>query len=154
MSLRNLTFAILFAVLSVFAVSCGQSNEKKQTEGKAKHAESTQASSSDQEHPVNISLLEFQQLTKGDKLVLVDFYTTWCGPCKVMAPLIEKVRQEHADQMKVVKIDCEQNVDLANYFRIQGYPTVKLFKGGLEVEHHLGGLTESQIVELITPHLN
>ena len=62
--------------------------------------------------------------------VLVDFYADWCGPCRVIEPVIERLSQEYAGKVKFVKIDTDQNQDLAVKFEVMGIPTVLLFKGG------------------------
>lgn len=73
---------------------------------------------------------DFDEAIMGDKLVLVDFFTTWCGPCKLMAPDIERIKIEMADKVIVIKVDCEAYPDLATRYQVSGYPTVSFFRKG------------------------
>jgi len=81
---------------------------------------------------------QFDEAISGDKLVMVDFYTTWCGPCKMMAPDIERVKQEMSDKVIVMKIDAEAYTDLSSRYRISGYPTVMFFKKGQTLRTLMG----------------
>ena len=72
----------------------------------------------------------FDSVIGGDKPVLVDFFATWCGPCKMMAPIIEEIAAERADSLVVGKIDVDEEGELANRFGISSIPTVILFKNG------------------------
>lgn len=81
---------------------------------------------------------EFDEAINGDKLVLVDFFTTWCGPCKLMAPDIERIKHEMADKVIVIKVDCEAYPDLATRYQVSGYPTVNFFRKGQVLRSLLG----------------
>jgi thioredoxin len=85
-----------------------------------------------------ITTAEFDKVIAGDKLVMVDFYTTWCGPCKKMAPFIEQVREKHSDIVTVLKVDAEAQMDIADRYRLEGYPTVIFFKKGQVIGRSLG----------------
>jgi len=78
--------------------------------------------------PRDYSPAEFDEAISGDKLVMVDFYTTWCGPCKMMAPDVERIKAEMSDKVIVMKIDAEAHRDISGRFNISGYPTVMFFK--------------------------
>ena len=73
----------------------------------------------------------FQDIINGDKPVLVDFFATWCAPCKAMAPVIESIGKELAGQARVLKIDVDKNQAVAARFQIQAVPTLLIFKNGL-----------------------
>jgi thioredoxin 1 len=88
--------------------------------------------------PRDYSPEQFDEAISGDKLVMVDFYTTWCGPCKMMAPDIERVKQEMSDKVIVMKIDAEAYTDLSSRYRISGYPTVMFFKKGQTLRTLMG----------------
>lgn len=72
----------------------------------------------------------FDDIIKGDKPVLVDFFATWCGPCKVLSPTVEALGKELAGQVRVLKIDVDKNEALATQLRIQSVPTLIIFKKG------------------------
>ncbi|HSZ71896.1 MAG TPA: thioredoxin [Cytophagaceae bacterium] len=74
--------------------------------------------------------VSFDSLIKGSQLVLVDFYATWCGPCKTMAPILEQVASSVKDRAKIIKIDVDRNPVVASTYRVQGVPTLVLFKEG------------------------
>lgn len=72
----------------------------------------------------------FQQLIAGEKPVLVDFFATWCGPCKMMHPILEEVKATVGDSATIIKIDVEQAQELAMQHRVQAVPTLMIFKNG------------------------
>lgn len=71
-----------------------------------------------------------EEVLKSDKKVLVDFWATWCGPCKMLAPIIEEVAEEYADHVKVGKVNVDEQPELANAFEISSIPTVMVFEKG------------------------
>jgi thioredoxin 1 len=72
----------------------------------------------------------FGTIIKGDKPVLVDFFATWCGPCKMMQPILEQVSQQLGDQVRIVKIDVDRNQQLASQLNVSSVPTLAIFKNG------------------------
>ncbi len=81
--------------------------------------------------------------------VIVDFWAPWCGPCKQLTPLIEKLVKQYAGRVKLVKINVDENQELAQQFRVQSIPAVYAFKGGRPVDGFMGALPESQIKQFI-----
>ncbi|MEL6928374.1 MAG: thioredoxin [Cyanobacteria bacterium J06600_6] len=93
---------------------------------------------------------EFEQLIKDNKLVVADYTATWCGPCKVIAPLIDKLATEYSDRATVVKIDIDKNQDAAKKYGIRSIPAVLVFRDGEVVENTFGSQpyeTYSNILE-------
>jgi len=86
--------------------------------------------------------------------VLVDFWAEWCGPCKMMAPAVDQVATEYAGRIKVAKLDVDANVASAMRYRIQGIPTLLLFKGGKIVDSRVGAVPKSEVVRMIEKHLS
>ena len=81
--------------------------------------------------------------------VLVDFYATWCGPCKMMHPILENVKARVGNKARIVKIDVDEQQALAMKYQIQAVPTLMLFKGGQQVWRPSGVVQSNQLVELI-----
>ncbi len=86
-------------------------------------------------------------LFQATKPVLVDFYATWCGPCQMMAPILEEVSSALGDRLQVVKIDTDRYPKLASQFQVQGLPTLMLFKQGQPVHRIEGVQPASQLIQ-------
>lgn len=94
----------------------------------------------------------FGTLTDSQVPVLIDFYATWCGPCQTLAPILEEVKQEMGEGVKIVKVDVEKNKPLAAKFKVRGVPTLMLFKNGQQIWRKSGLLTKSDLKQAIGPH--
>jgi thioredoxin 1 len=95
----------------------------------------------------------FNDLIKNKQPVLVDFHATWCGPCKMMAPELQKFAQKNTGKLRVVKIDIDKNQKAAQQFNIQGVPTLILFKEGKVLWRQSGAMSSQQISDGVTAHL-
>lgn len=92
---------------------------------------------------------EFEKLIAGDKPVLVDFFATWCGPCKMMAPVLEEVKGKVGDAATIIKVDVDRNNTLAMSYGIQSVPTLMLFKQGQLLWRASGVQRADDLVRLI-----
>lgn len=95
----------------------------------------------------------FQQIIQGDRPVLIDFYATWCGPCKAMSPVVEAIGKEVQGQARVLKIDVDRNQALAAQYGIQAVPTFMIFKNGQIVWRKPGGADKMTIKHELMKHV-
>ena len=93
------------------------------------------------------------EVLDSDIPVLVDFWATWCGPCRMLAPIIAQIAEEKTGLLKVGKVDTDAEPELAGYFRIDAIPTVMLFKGGQAVDMFRGYMGKAQVEAFLAKHL-
>lgn len=91
----------------------------------------------------------FQDLLQGKKPVLVDFTATWCGPCKMMAPILQQVKERLGDRITIIKVDVDKNPQAATAFQIQGVPTLILFKNGQPVWRQSGVIPATELQDIL-----
>jgi len=91
----------------------------------------------------------FKKIVSSKTPVLVDFFADWCGPCKMLAPILKDVKEELGDAVKIVKIDVDKNRSIAAKYNVRGVPTMLLFKDGKQVWRQSGVLQKKDIVQII-----
>jgi thioredoxin 1 len=96
--------------------------------------------------------MTFNELIQSDKPVLVDFFATWCGPCKTMAPILKQVKDEIGDSASIVKVDVDVSPQAAQAYNVQGVPTLILFKQGKVLWRQSGVVPKNGLVALIKKH--
>jgi thioredoxin 1 len=102
----------------------------------------------------DVSQANFQQEVLGSSQpVLVDFWAPWCGPCKMLAPVVEKVAANHAGKAKFVKLNTDDNPNLAGQYQVSGIPCLILFKDGQAVDRIVGYVSEQTITSMLSKHV-
>lgn len=94
-----------------------------------------------------------QEVLKSDLPVLVDFYADWCGPCKMMAPLVHQLAEEFVGKIKIGKVNVDDNIELAQKYRVMSIPTFVFFKQGEAVEVVVGGMSKKELEDKIVTTL-
>ncbi|MFD2705242.1 MULTISPECIES: thioredoxin [Salibacterium] len=102
---------------------------------------------------VNVSDQDFTEQTS-EGVVLADFWADWCGPCKMIAPVLEEIDSEMGDQIKIAKLDVDENQETAGKFGVMSIPTLLLFKNGEVVEQITGFQPKEQLEEVLNKHLS
>ncbi|MCY9510197.1 thioredoxin [Paenibacillus larvae] len=100
----------------------------------------------------NVNQQSFQETLDNNELVLVDFWAPWCGPCKMLAPTLDKLDEELGDTVTIAKVNVDENGPIAEKFGIMGIPTLKLFKNGEEVQSVSGVQPLDKLKDLISQH--
>ncbi len=91
----------------------------------------------------------FSQLLESHPTVLIDFFATWCGPCKTLGPILERVKDDMGDDVKIIKIDVDKNQALATKYQVRGVPTMILYKDGKQVWRQSGVVQKVDIIKTI-----
>ena len=159
--LMNRIFTSIFLGLSVFLLaSCqSKSNEPMNQDSTVTSAitpETIAATpvenvASTDDHK-KLTLEEFNKEIATEKLSMVDFYTTWCGPCKQMAPFVAEIKAEKSDIVNIIKVDAEEQLDISSKYNLEGYPTIIFFKKGEVIYKQLGALDKEGLLQLVNKY--
>ena len=105
--------------------------------------------------PIEITDANFEQeVLKSDKPVLIDFWAVWCGPCRMVAPVVEEIASEYNGKLKVGKLDVDSNPEVSMKFGIRSIPTLMIFKDGKVVEQIIGAVPKRNLVNKVIPHIS
>lgn len=105
-------------------------------------------------HPVHVTDSEFDsEIGKHKGLAMVDFWATWCGPCQIIAPVVEQIADEYEGKVKVAKLDVDSNQRTTTRFNVRSIPSILFFKDGSHVDTVVGAVPKGYLVEKIEKHL-
>lgn len=93
---------------------------------------------------------KFNEMINGEQLTLVDFFATWCGPCKMMHPILEQLKEKMGDDIRILKVDVDKNEALSMQYRIQSVPTLMLFKKGEMLWRQSGAMSQNDLMQKIS----
>ena len=93
---------------------------------------------------------KFNEMINGEQLTLVDFFATWCGPCKMMHPILEQLKEKMGDDIRILKVDVDKNEALSMQYRIQSVPTLMLFKKGEMFWRQSGAMSLNDLMQKIS----
>lgn len=96
----------------------------------------------------------FENIIQSEKPVLIDFFATWCGPCKMLAPVLKEVKDSLGERITILKVDVDKNQELSTRYQVRGVPTMILFQNGKQLWRQSGVLTKEEIIKSIVEKSN
>ncbi len=103
--------------------------------------------------PITLTDYNFTESVKKHRMLIVDFWASWCGPCKIVSPVIDQLSSELAGKAVFGKINVDDNPSVSNAFGIQSIPTIIIFKNAQAIDRVVGAMTKSQLISKISPHI-
>lgn len=105
-------------------------------------------------NPIDVTTATFAaEVEQSTVPTLVDFWASWCGPCRMLSPVVDQIAEELGDKLKVCKVNVDDEQEIATRFRVMSIPTLILFKGGEAVETMVGAAPKADILSKVQPHL-
>ncbi|MGQ9616582.1 MAG: thioredoxin [Spirochaetota bacterium] len=102
------------------------------------------------EAPIDISENEMNTEVLEETIpTAVDFWAPWCGPCRIMGPVLDEIAKEYRGRIKVVRVNSDENLDLSSRYKIQGIPTLILFRDGIEIDRLVGAASKKQVLKFL-----
>ena len=96
----------------------------------------------------------FDKIINSEKPILVDFFATWCGPCKILSPILKEVKDNLGDRISIIKIDVDKNQQVASQYQVRGVPTMILFQNGKQLWRQSGVLQKNDLINIILEKSN
>ena len=97
---------------------------------------------------------KFDTIINADKPVLIDFFATWCGPCKMLSPILKEVKDSLGDAVSIIKIDVDKNQQISSQYQVRGVPTMILFQNGKQLWRQSGVVSKEEIIKTILEKSN
>jgi len=96
----------------------------------------------------------FDTIINSENPVLIDFFATWCGPCKTLGPILKQVKESMGERISIIKIDVDKNQQIASKYQVRGVPTMILFQNGKQLWRQSGVLSKEEVIKVITENSN